>query len=345
MALTKTAPQQRSEDRVMELDDEAERLYLREKLHEALAPLHLRGLWQLPPGSLPTSPTPVTQACHWRASDVIPLAHQATEVITADGERRAVLLTNPALGPTPFTTTTIQGAVQCLPAHETVAAHRHTPAAIRFILRGAGSYTTVGGVKCEMAPGHFIFTPNWSWHDHTNPTDDPVVWFDGLDIPIVTRLETLIFEDHPDGVQKLTNSTSDMYRTPWEDTDRTLTELFDDPTKIASVQFTDPITGGAISPTLDCWMRRLGPALTTHATRKTGNSIFVVFSGTGETSVGRSRFEWEAGDVFVAPSWAVVDHRPYETSNLFEMTDRPILEALGLFRYETLEVDALVEVS
>jgi gentisate 1,2-dioxygenase len=95
----------------METTGEAERSGLREQFQETLAHLNLRGLWQLPPGSLPTSPTPVTQACHWRARDVIPMAHRATEMVTADGERRAVLLTNPALGPTPFTTTTIQGAI------------------------------------------------------------------------------------------------------------------------------------------------------------------------------------------------------------------------------------------
>ena len=318
----------------METDGIVEHSDPREQFQETLARLNLRGLWQLPPGSLPTTPTPVTQACHWRARDIIPLAHRATEVVTADGERRAVLLTNPALGPSPFTTTTIQGAIQCLPGNETVAAHRHTPAAIRFILKGAGSYTTVGGVRCEMAPGDFIYTPHWSWHDHTNPTDDPVVWFDGLDIPIVKHLEALVFEDHPDGVQQQTLSMSGFYRYPYEETDQTLTELFDDPTKCASLQFTDPIMGCAISPTLDCWIHRLGPSLDAPATRKTGNSIFVAFAGTGESLVGSRRFDWEAGDVFVAPSWSIVQHHPYKTSDLFEMTDRPILEALGLFRQQ-----------
>lgn len=329
----------------METSGVTQRDELRERFQESLAQLNLRGLWQLPPGSLPTSPTPVTQACHWRARDIIPMAHRATDVVTADGERRAVLLTNPALGPTPFTTTTIQGAIQCLPGRETVAAHRHTPAAIRFILQGAGSYTTVGGVRCQMAPGDFIYTPNWSWHDHTNPTNEPVVWFDGLDIPIVTRLEALVFEDHPDGQQQHTLSTPSFYRYPWSETEQTLSELFDDdPTTRASLQFTDPIAGGAISPTLDCWIHRLGPELTPNAVRKTGNSIFVVFNGSGVTTVGASRFEWEPGDVFVAPSWSVVCHEPNEISNLFEMTDRPILEALGLFRDENVPVDVPVPV-
>ena len=32
--------------------------------------------------------------------------------------------------------------------------------------------------------GDFIITPAWTWHDHGNLGDQPVVWLDGLDIPI-----------------------------------------------------------------------------------------------------------------------------------------------------------------
>src|SRR5258708_12747308 len=40
-----------------------------------------------------------------------------------------------------------------------------------------------------MGPGHFIVPPSWSWHDHGNDGDGPMVWLDGLDIPIVTLLD------------------------------------------------------------------------------------------------------------------------------------------------------------
>lgn len=36
-----------------------------------------------------------------------------------------------------------------------------------------------------MEPGDFIITPAWTWHDHGHDGDDPMVWMDGLDIPIV----------------------------------------------------------------------------------------------------------------------------------------------------------------
>ncbi len=47
-------------------------------------------------------------------------------------------------------------------------------------------------------------------------------------------------------------------------------------------------------------------------------------------------FEWSAGDIFVTPSWSAVDDKASEQSNLFAVTDRPVLEALGLYREETL---------
>ena len=40
-----------------------------------------------------------------------------------------------------------------------------------------------------MHPGDFIITPSWTWHDHGNlgidGVSEPVVWLDGLDIPMV----------------------------------------------------------------------------------------------------------------------------------------------------------------
>jgi gentisate 1,2-dioxygenase len=37
------------------------------------------------------------------------------------------------------------------------------------------------------------------------------------------------------------------------------------------------------------------------------------------------------------PSWAAVDHQASEPADLFVITDRPILEAFGLYREATLD--------
>ena len=35
-----------------------------------------------------------------------------------------------------------------------------------------------------MERGDIIHTPSWQWHDHGNEGSDPVIWLDGLDLPI-----------------------------------------------------------------------------------------------------------------------------------------------------------------
>ena len=50
-----------------------------------------------------------------------------------------------------------------------------------------------------MYPGDLVLTPNWTWHDHANDTDDPIIWLDGLDIPLVHMLEAVYYEPLPGG--------------------------------------------------------------------------------------------------------------------------------------------------
>ena len=40
-----------------------------------------------------------------------------------------------------------------------------------------------------MEPGDLIITPPMHWHDHGHEGREPVVWLDGLDIPLVRSLE------------------------------------------------------------------------------------------------------------------------------------------------------------
>ena len=54
-----------------------------------------------------------------------------------------------------------------------------------------------GKVKPEravMEEGDLILTPNWTWHDHFNGSDKPIIWLDGLDGPLIQSLNVLFFE-------------------------------------------------------------------------------------------------------------------------------------------------------
>ena len=155
----------------------------------ALAARDLQPLWKIAKQLMPEVPLPTTLPWLWKWDDILPLAKRAGELITLErgGDRRVLALANPGLRGLPFTSTTLWGALQYLGPHESAPAHRHTPSAIRFVLTGSGVYTTVNGDACDMEPGDLILTPIWNWHDHNNKSDQPVVWFDGLDTALVKQ--------------------------------------------------------------------------------------------------------------------------------------------------------------
>jgi gentisate 1,2-dioxygenase len=126
-------------------------------------------------------------------------------------ERRILRLANPGvLGKT--ATHTLSTAIQPLLPGGCAPALRHSPAAIRFIMRGRGAYTTVEGGKCPMEPGDLVLTPSWTWHDQGSESSGPVVWMDGLDIPLIRSLETMFYETFPDDRQPISKAPGDRSR-------------------------------------------------------------------------------------------------------------------------------------
>ena len=116
-------------------------------------------------------------------------------------------------------------ALQLLLPGENAPAHRHTPTAIRWVLQGTGAYTTVEGDKCYMEPGDLVLTPSWTWHDHNNEGNEPMIWLDGLDVPLVNTLDATFFEQYPEDQQPIVGVgesarkyASGTLRPAWEDT-------------------------------------------------------------------------------------------------------------------------------
>jgi gentisate 1,2-dioxygenase len=107
------------------------------------------------------------------------------------------------------TTETIQASFQLVMPGEVARAHRHSAAALRFVIEGTGGYTVANGERYPMAPGDLILTPQTCWHDHGNSSDEPVIWMDVLDFPFVRALNSLFFEPYerpdagePDGPER-----------------------------------------------------------------------------------------------------------------------------------------------
>ena len=44
-----------------------------------------------------------------------------------------------------------------------------------LIIKGKGGYTVVNGTRIPMYPGTLVLIPNWTWYDHANDTDEPMI--------------------------------------------------------------------------------------------------------------------------------------------------------------------------
>jgi gentisate 1,2-dioxygenase len=338
-------------------------------LYHDLAAAHLVPLWNLGRELLPDHPMPRAVPWIWRARTLYPLGERAIGAVPVDrgGERRVLSLGNPGLGGAPYAAGTLWGGLQCLGPGETAPAHRHTPGAIRFVLRGSGVWTTVDGDPCDMNAGDLVLTPSWRWHDHTNSGDGSMFWFDGLDLPLIQALDAVFYQPYPEFAQpsggphnrseqapgtagsryaegmatQLSPASSPLLVYRWAGTDAELTRLTserarDPAAATASIEFVNPRTGASVMPTLSCRMHRLIPGRTALPVRRTGNAVFVAFRGSGQSVVAGLSFGWSEGDIFVVPSWTAAEHRSDAGADLFELADTPVLRALGIYREQAL---------
>ena len=330
--------------------------------HERMHSAQMYGLWELA-SQMTRCPEPSAIPYMWKSSLIEALVRESGEVVPVGEERRALQLFNPGMAGRWATTNTMIAAVQLLLPGEVARAHRHTPTAIRFIMEGDGAYTAVDGERVYMAPGDLILTPSWAWHDHGNETGRPVVWMDGLDSPLVQALNAMFFQFydqpqvpackprnasvqlhghaslHPTWVKDRPRS-SPLLLYSWETTSSSLASLrgvAGDPYDGVALEYTHPMTGGSLLPTMACWIQMLRPRERTRAHRHTGSAVYYVAQGTGETIIDGRRFAWSKGDIVVLPSWALHEHANVSAADdamLFSIQDRPVLEALGLYREE-----------
>lgn len=327
---------------------------------------HLIPLWKVTAKLLPAEPQTRVKAHLWRWSDLQRLAYRAGDLVPIErgGERRVLGLVNPGLGGKLAATHTLWAAVQIVKPGEIAPCHRHTAAAIRFIIEGDRSFTTVNGDKCVMGRGDLVLTPNWTWHDHGCESDKPMIWMDGLDLPLVGDLDAVFFEPYPKEEQPVgaVNDSERKFGGPqlrptwerpqeggspllnykWAPTYQALKRIgegaaspFDD----VCFEYLNPNTGGPVLPTMGCYVQMIRPGIHTQAHRQVNSAVYHVFEGRGYSVIDGVRFDWERGDFFVVPPWAWHEHvnESKEEAILFSVQDTPVIKALGLYREEALE--------
>ncbi|HEX9878952.1 MAG TPA: cupin domain-containing protein [Candidatus Binatia bacterium] len=287
----------------------------------------------------------------WKGSMIREQLMRAGDLIGVDeAGRRTIQLVNPGVAPRKFTTHTLQMSIQVVLPGEIATAHRHTMAAIRFVVEGKDTFTTVNGDKFLMEPGDLILTPNWTWHDHINASDGPMIWIDGLDVPFSQAMDVMFIEDHEkpqQTVQRVWKNSDDgkghsggsPWYYKWQDSEKSLRQMVERSGQSSGDLILDyeGEGGGPTLPTIGCGLHLLRQGERTRSRRRTSSGIFHVVRGRGRTVVKDEVLVWEKGDYFVVPNWAWHRHENRsldEEACLFFMSDRPLLEPFGLYREE-----------
>jgi gentisate 1,2-dioxygenase len=343
------------------MDDAPVRTPEREAFYRELEPHNMAPLWEVLRALVTREPqTPCVPAL-WRYDEVRPYLMRAGALISAkEAERRVLILENPALHGKAAITRTLYAGLQLILPGEVAPAHRHTQSALRFVLEGEGAFTAVDGERTYMKPGDFVITPSWTWHDHGNDSDAPMVWLDGLDIPLVALLDASFMEPGNAEQQMVTRpagdslarfgagllpvdwrpatKTSPVFNYPYERTRDALETLKRsaewDPAQGLKLRYVNPATGDYAMPTMATFMQLLPKGFAGASCRSTDGTVYVCVEGRGETRIGAESFAWGPRDVFVVPSWARHSHAAQQESVLFSFSDRPVQEKLGLWREE-----------
>lgn len=319
---------------------------------------NLAPLWERLHGLVPSEPKPQAQPCAWSFSDIKPYMLEGASLISAeDAERRVLILENPGLPGQSRITDTLYAGIQTLLPGEVAPAHRHTQSALRFVLDGEGAFTTVDGERTTMHAGDFIITPAWTWHDHIGANKEPMIWLDGLDVPLVTFLRAGFREESDEPIQDQSRPegdslarfgqgllplgagsthTSPVFNYPYARTREALQHLKGhsriDPHHGLALRYVNPTNGDWAIPTIATAMRLLPRGFSTLPYRSTDGVVFIVMEGEVEARVGDTVLTAGPKDVFVAPGWTDFTLTAREEAIVFSFSDRPVYEKLGLWR-------------
>jgi gentisate 1,2-dioxygenase len=317
-------------------------------------------LWEVMRGLVTPEPASPCVPALWRYDDIRPYIMEAGDLITAkEAERRVLVLENPGMPGQSRITRSLYAGMQLILLGEVAPSHRHMQTALRFVIEGSGAYTAVNGEKTLMHPGDFVITPQWCWHDHGNDSDGPMVWLDGLDIPIVQFFDASFAEHLETDEQPLTKPEGDslarygsgllpvdqepgtvsspVFNYPYIRTREALEIMRKtnewDPCHGLKMKYVNPVTGDYAMPTMATFMQLLPKSFSGAPYQSTDGMVYVCVEGSGETTINGEVFAWGPRDTFVVPSWSKHSHTTNTNDAvLFSFSDRAVQEKLGLWR-------------
>jgi gentisate 1,2-dioxygenase len=367
----------------------AEALAEMERLNDAAAPLHiwlrtranqpLQRAWHeaavepVPeppsPGEVAPNRRPLRVLPHvWKWAEIAPYLYRIAAIAPLEfTERQQFLLTNPGLMGALRVTNTIRIAVSIYKPGDQAPLHLHTPSASRTILSETGGYTLIEGEQCVANRGDLILTPAGTWHGHGNDDQEPVIWMDVLDWPLLEYLD-VIWMRHDYASQDVNTAPpqvnysqtlygsggivprflperrgsgqggTPMFHFRGTEVLRTLANMRQQagsPWDGILVEFVNPVNGWPVFPTLTYKAQLLRPGEQTQLFRHTASTVYTVLAGRGYTDVNGRRLDWERNDILVVPANMWRRHVNLDTTAeavLYSLTDEPLLKAIGHYR-------------
>ena len=333
----------------------------RGEFYQRLRPENLAPLWEVLAALVTPTPRTPAVAAAWSFDRIRPMLMEAGELITAaEAERRVLILENPAIPGQSRITQTLYAGLQLILPGEVAPAHRHAQNALRFIMDGDGAFTALDGERAYMHRHDLILTPGLLWHDHGNETEQPMIWLDGLDIPLIQMLDGSFVEHREDrGAWPTTRPAGDARlrwgrnlrpvrhdRKPgqanplfiypfieWRETLEALRRSEDPhPHDAYLMEFINPIDGGPVMATMSAFARLVPAGFVTKPARATDGMIHVVVEGSGSMKIDGVDFRLTPGAIVVTPSWS---ERVIDASAdlvLFSYSDRAAQQKLSIWR-------------
>lgn len=329
----------------------------RQAFYRRIDPLNLTPLWEAFSGLITPEPRSPCKPAVWHYAEVRPHLLASGEIISAaEAERRVLILENPGLRGHSSITHSLYAGLQLVLPGEVAPCHRHAQSALRLVLEGHHGYTGVNGERILMERGDFIITPPWCWHDHGNDTAAPVVWLDGLDIPLVQFLDASFIERFESEQQPESRPSGDgaarfgnnllpvgtprgaqvLHHYPYARSREALHHMSRaqewHPQHGLKLEYVNPTDGGPAMPTISTFLHLLPKGFRTEPYRSTDGAVFTALEGRGVAEVGGERLAWGPSDTFVVPSWLPYRLHAEEESVLFSFSDRGVQQKLGLWR-------------
>ncbi|HQU81425.1 MAG TPA: cupin domain-containing protein [Azonexus sp.] len=332
---------------------------LPEAYRSALRQQNLVPLWPSLRAVLPPlKPAQRTQPVCWPYQSLRPLLLQAGELTPIEkAERRVLVMANPGHGLEKMqATSSIYLGMQLLLPGEWAPAHKHTPNAVRMIVEGHGAYTTVNGEKCSMSRGDLILTPTGQWHEHGHDGDQPVVWLDVLDLPLIYYMETSYVTEGKaqpvtgEGIERsykrggvvpapvFARNENDypMIHYPWADVRQALEELVASQPEIEAVQmaYVNPETGLDCQKVLGFSALMLRPGERLELPARSTAMVFHQIEGRADVSIEGQQFSLADADTCCIPGYVPVtltNHSSSQPAFIFIADDAPLQKKLGVY--------------